>query len=161
MTRPVALKRVLTQKAEQNAIEEDRGAKHAEPTQLEQVAFGQLVSDREVLKVILERIGRGQAKRDNQAWDWVEPDWGADPNSWPPLAKLTWLIVRSHHLMADICLRNDLRRPSFCRDCEGDKEFEEPWHQMRCEKHQCTTQSAKTLATSLGWRADDSKKAPS
>jgi len=113
----------------------------------------QLAQVREQFDGILARFSRGFLKYVEKHWEWVEPDWDTDPETWPPLAKLLWLNDRVIQLGSQMnWLRHFPGKPGWCGDCHPDEELPEGWQRVTCLDH-LPREGVKTLAQDWGLTA--------
>lgn len=134
--------------------EEEQGSSSSEELRqaAREEAAAQLLQYREQAIVALRRMGKGLVLWQEKGWQWEEPDWAADPESWPPLARLLYLLHRSQTAMTRAnWLRHFKEHPEWCTECQP--EAPSPQHVgAHCEaKHVNHAEAVRTLARDLGW----------
>lgn len=103
---------------------------------------------------IAQRYARGAHLWAEKGWQWVTPDWHADPEVWPPLAKLTWLYVQQMVITTHLQLiKVHLDMPVWCIWCHDGQEKPEgePWSGGTCWRHSNLVGMTQGLAKDLGW----------
>lgn len=103
----------------------------------------------------LGRFGRGLAKWQESAFAWVEPDWEADPETWPPAARVLYRTVQMNTLVRNIGWLQTIGRPGLCLTCKDEGKVEAPadadYYAFYCPVHEVDNAvgSVKTLARVL------------
>lgn len=70
----------------------------------------------------IKRLGKGGALWEEKGWEWQEPDWSSDPETWPPVAKILYLYCRAKHEQVKANYRSHYSlAPAWCRECGGEK----------------------------------------
>lgn len=83
------------------------------------------------------RFGRGVTLMQELEWEWEEPDWTADPEMWPGIAKLLYvhcLIGRYEHDLG--FLEAAYGSEPICPDCYPEKPSHSRYVRVRCEAHE-------------------------
>lgn len=113
----------------------------------------QLAEWRGQAAVFMQRYGKGAALWVERGWTWEEPDWTADPETWPPLARLAYLWHRSRHALNRAnWLRHFSERPEWCSECEPAKPSPQHMAANCIEKHVDHAEAVKAIARDMGWR---------
>ena len=94
-----------------------------EETPAPDLAHEQQAEMRVVAIVAMQRFGKGAVLWAENDWQWVEPDWEADPESWPPLAKLLWLFDRALNGLSQAQALGAMKAwYGWCKGCHPDEE---------------------------------------
>lgn len=114
-------------------------------------AASQLVSYQEQAIALFKRIGKGGALWEERGWEWTEPDWSVDPETWPPVAKLLWLFARLKHCQREAnYLRHYAKWAQWCAVCGGEKPVN--YETKLCVNHMDWVKQVKAIAGDLfGW----------
>lgn len=71
----------------------------------------------------MQRFGKGARLWTEKDWQWEEPDWDANPETWPPLAKLLWLHIRAETALSHAQFLSHLvTQPGWCASCHAGEE---------------------------------------
>lgn len=115
----------------------------------------QLTAGRALFIDLAQRFGKGGSLWATKGWGWEEPDWAADPETWPPVAKLLWLFDRMVNVEGRLgMLRHFSASPEFCDSC-GPKPGEH-YRLTICDMHG-SIEGVKTMARDLYGAAAVSK----
>lgn len=124
---PITLKRSSAGKAEEET--DDRAERM-------KLCAEQLVAHQDAAAELLNRFARGWLMRQEKGWTWEEPDYEADPETWPPLAKVLWLLDRGYSEMSGAQFMVHFRQsPEFCPNCHPDEPMPKGYHQAMCSAH--------------------------
>jgi hypothetical protein len=111
----------------------------------------QLAALRAEIHELAPRLAKGLALKAEKGWQWEEPDWEADPETWAPLARLAWLWERMEVAVeAATMLRHLTGHPGWCAPCHVGQPMPEGWSFYRCSLHQ-PRKLARVRAEALGW----------
>ena len=126
----VAIKRVAPEVASALLMEETPAEAPRGLTEAEMRAHGmeQWTEMSAMAMDDLTRFANGWLKYREKGWKWEEPDWDTDPETWPPLAKVMWLYVRSHDAITQAqWLRHMTAHPGWCRECHDGEDRPLGW----------------------------------
>lgn len=106
--------------------EETRLAREEETdrrAELMRVAAEQLISYQDIALNALNRFARGWEMRQKHGWTWEAPDLEADPETWPPLAKVLWLLDQANAAVSAAQFLGHFReQPEWCPSCHPDEQ---------------------------------------
>ena len=123
---PVQLKRVggkpvgPAARAEEDAAEESAGPSVVE---LREMALAQFRELRARTIADLLRLGKGLRIVTERELSWEDPDWNADPETWPPMAKCLWLFMHAQAAASQAQYLSHMRsQPGWCARCHEGEE---------------------------------------
>jgi hypothetical protein len=100
------------------------------------VAAKQLEELRAQAVANIQRLGKGAARWAEKGWEWEEPDWSESPESWPPVAKILYLLVLVDVLRDKISmLRYYAAWPEWCPECHPGEKREKGYRGTACIVH--------------------------
>lgn len=98
--------------------EAEQIAKAAEKMAMTEQAIEQLAIVRGLFVADVHRFAKGGHLWATKGWEYVEPEWEADPETWPPVAKLLYLYARMQRHAHDAMYQSHFSdRPTLCRAC--------------------------------------------
>lgn len=100
---------------------------------MREMAWEQQAGYRAEMRECLSRLGKGIGLYPPDSWEWVEPDWEANPETWPGVPKLIWLLSRVTVAQQRANFARYFQRPGYCQFCE-----DRPgtgWSQTPCIAH--------------------------
>lgn len=125
-----------------------------EDEDLEPIARKQLDELRERWLDLSARVARGRNLWRERKLAWEEPDWEAEPETWPPVAKVLWLYVRQR--LTEERLQYTAHfpdTPAWCQQCRPeDAKLPDGWHVSTCPDHANTVGMTQIFAAQLGLR---------
>lgn len=111
----------------------------------------QLLAHREAMVATLKRLGRGAGLWAERGWEWDEPDWDASPETWPPVAKILWLLGQWYdHWQHATFLIHLREHPGWCLDCHEGAPRPDGWNVWTCPEHS-DPRAVKRLAENFGF----------
>jgi len=120
---------------------------------LRELRNAQLEGERFIADGLIRRIGKGVAVCQEKGWEWQEPDWEADPDSWTGLPKLLLVINRLDQSFRNLWWLNTFtEKPLWCDTCENPEKRPAGFVVGRCNQHLQEAEMVRQMATSLGWR---------
>lgn len=85
---------------------------------------------------VVVRFGRGVSLWQERGWEWEEPDWGSDPETWPPLARILYLhktVLRIEHDLG--FLEAAGAKEPICQECVPERPGHARYVRVLCEEH--------------------------
>lgn len=125
-----------------------------ERAELIRASAEQLVRYQDIALTAMNRFARGWMMRQEQHWEWEEPDLEADPETWPRLAKLLWLFDQAYSAVGACQFNAAVGReqPEWCPEChDGDTTTPKGWRFGVCPLH-VPRSCIPPIATGLGLR---------
>lgn len=119
---------------------------------LDRINQEQLANLREGWRELSLRAGRGMVLWHDREWEWEEPDWDADPETWPPLAKVLWVYVRMRLTEERLQYAAHGFGPAWCHVCNDDAEMPKGYHHSTCPGHSPLAGMVANFAEHLGLR---------
>ena len=83
---------------------------------------------------LLPKLQKGLAKWQTERFAWEEPDWDADPETWPVAARVLYRFAQLHHLENDIGWLSTVGMPKRCPLCEPAEDG--AYFAFYCPEHQ-------------------------
>lgn len=122
----------------------------AERKELGPIADGQLADIRAQTVAIIQRLGKGAGKWAERGWEWEEPHWAASPESWPPVARILYLLV----LLDAARQKTSTMRwysawPEFCSVCQPNDKRPKGHRSEPCLTHWPVVRQVKAYAANL------------
>lgn len=85
---------------------------------------------------VVVRFGRGVSLWQERGWEWEEPDWGSDPETWPPLARLLYLHATLQRIEHDLgFLEAAGAKEPICQECFPQRPDHNRYVRVLCEDH--------------------------
>lgn len=110
--------------------------KPEEKRKLQPIAEKQLAEFRSEAITVIQRLGKGAAKWAEKGWEWEEPDWDEPPESWPPVAKILYLLTVVEVLREKTSMHRWYTAwPEWCPDCHRDEKRPKGHQQTHCLEH--------------------------
>lgn len=95
----------------------------------------------------MQRFGVGASRWAEKGWQWKEPDWTADPETWPPIAKMLYLHLRYDALLTRANFARHFMKPSYCPSCSARPSMAHG--QWACPEHTDWVTHVRRLAADL------------
>ena len=114
-----------------------------------ELAWEQQAEWREEIIRCLNNMAKGLTKFPLAEDSWEEPDWEADPATWPPTAKILLLHVRADNAITRAAMARHFGKPAFCRQCDPEGAYGREWTCWDCREHTDEARQVRSLAKTL------------
>lgn len=98
------------------------------------------------------RFSKGVAMWQEKGWEWEDPFWDEDPDSWPPLPKLLAVFDQLVEVTANMQVLHETQIPTWCVECNDGKPKLQGMAYATCHRHVNTSLMVQRLGLLLGWR---------